>query len=130
MDCLPKSQDLLYGRKHSKDKEKGVYAHENGTHAPGASTMYLGQGIFTLMHQAMHLGHAGSGLELFFPTFKCKISNFQALTQVETKSINSTPLIHNFSFRTKWFKRKARTESLKGGVSPHSKSLAYVLLLL
>lgn len=28
--------------------------------------MYLGQGIFTLMQQAMHLGHAGSGLELFF----------------------------------------------------------------
>lgn len=135
--CVPKSQDILYGRKHSKDKEKGVYAHENDTHAPRASSMRLGHAPCTQGKGFLHSctkpctwGMLGVGQNCFFPIFKCKNSNFQALTQVETKSIYSTPLINNFSFRTKWFKRKGRTESLKGGVSPHSKSLAYVLFLL
>jgi hypothetical protein len=31
---VPKSQDILFGRKHTKDEETFVYTYENNTHAP------------------------------------------------------------------------------------------------
>jgi hypothetical protein len=76
----------------------------------------------------MHLRHARSGSKLLFPLFKWKKPSFSAQTLVETKPMNKTPLVHNFSFRMKQFKRKASTMIFKGWVSPHSKSLGYISL--
>jgi len=44
---------------------------------------------------------------------------FFSSNPLENKPINSTPLIHKFSFKMKMFKRKETTWSFKEGVSPH-----------
>lgn len=53
---------------------------------------------------------------LLFATFKWKKVSYEAQTNVETLHINKIPLIHNFSFKMKRFKRKASARSFKGGV--------------
>jgi hypothetical protein len=47
-----------------------------------------------------------------------KKPNFFSPNPLENQHINTTPLIYNYSFGTKRFKRKERSRSIKGGVSP------------
>jgi hypothetical protein len=57
-------------------------------------------------------------------TFSVFDNGFKEKTQfynpkpIGNQHINTTHLIHKFSFRTKLFKRKANTRSIKGEVSP------------
>jgi len=52
-----------------------------------------------------------------FCYFLVKKSSFKAQTQVETLPINTTSLIHYFSFRMRRFKRKASVMRFKGEIS-------------
>jgi len=71
-------------------------------------------------------------LRHYFVTFCAQKPAFLAQNQAETFPINTAFLIHNFSFRTKRFKRKADTRSFQGGVSLSSLQvfIGYVLFLL
>jgi len=61
-----------------------------------------------------------SGRKQLFVVFLC---GFEEKVQIcspnplGNPTLNTNPLIHNYSFKTKWFNRKTSTENFKGGVS-------------
>jgi len=108
---IPKSQDILYGRKHSKRRRnrqlrtrKRINALRTCCHAPWACKN-------APMLLSIRLRHVVGASELLFPHFKWKIPNFSAQTHMKTLPIHTTPLVHYFSLRTKRFKRKASIRS-------------------
>jgi len=54
-------------------------------------------------------------LEIFHCGFEEKAQFFSS-NPLETQPINTTPLTNKFSLRTKWFKRKVGTMSIRGEV--------------
>jgi len=75
-----KSQDILYGRKHPKDKETGVYAQQNNTYVPRTCTMRPGHGKDT--HAPQHVPRAC--WERAITYLFSGISHFLAQTQLKT----------------------------------------------
>jgi len=92
-------------------------SQEHYTRAPGAwkqtpNTWNLTQ--MRLAHGSRRLAPVPCGSRRCFVTFWWWKPGILAQVQVETLPINTTFLIHNFSYRTKRFKRKSSTRSFQG----------------
>jgi len=116
-NIVPKSQDILHGSKHPKGRRNEHLRTGKHTGAPRALPWPPSMGEVTRACWKMCPEHAENALGRLAcaPSMGKSCQNY-FLLQVETLPVNSTPLIHNFSFRTKWFKRKANTRSFHRGV--------------
>ena len=135
---VPKFQVILHKSKQLEKAKKLVFSAPDGTQMCLAyrvgrqATNYTTLRVPDTWIQApnaqtttqMHLTHGfrrlvpvPCGPRRCFLTLWWRKPGILAQVQVETVPINSAFLIHNFSFRTKWFKRNASTRIFKRWVS-------------
>jgi len=112
---VPKYQYILYARKYPTRRETDDYAHRHTLMLPehSASRLEFVPCALSMAFLLMRWEHVRTTFSTFL---KEKPQIFDSIP-VGNLPQNIKSLIHYFSFRTKWFKRKANTRSFKGGVS-------------
>ena len=106
----------FYGRKHSKKMKKKAQTIAMLLGGPRVCK------VCTCAHRvSFHArGACASGRKQLCVVFLLWVwgkTQFFSPNPLENQPINTNPLIHKFSFRTKRFKIKVSTRSFKGGVS-------------
>jgi hypothetical protein len=101
-----------------KDEETNDYARIKHSCAPGGQKHACAPPSVNLATSyAQKYTYAPSGVVCTPPSVLFREITVFCYFFHGNKSINSTHLIHNYSFRTKWFKRKANIRSFKGVIS-------------